>query len=378
MANTRPLFGLYVHWPYCLSKCPYCDFNSHVSDAVDHDLFLAAYKKELNFIAAQIPKRPLTSIFFGGGTPSLMKPFVVEAIINEAEKIFGLSADCEITLEANPTSVEADKFADFSAANINRVSLGLQSLDDKALIFLGRTHSAAEGIAALQTAQKQFDRVSFDLMYTRPGQTLTAWKDELEQALTLGTDHLSLYQLTIEQGTPFYTQHQRGEFEMPDGDTGGGFYEETNAHLNAAGLPAYEISNHARAGQESRHNLCYWQADDYIGIGPGAHGRVMIKGQRTATRTHRAPDIWLKHCAEKGHGFHPFEAVADDDIFIEKMMMGLRLTEGVPLKDIPQNFIMSGSVQTMISQNFLEKTATHLRATMAGRQRLNAVLSYIL
>ena len=379
------LFGIYIHWPFCKAKCPYCDFNSHVSNAIDHEKWARAYCREIDHVAAMTKGRQVTSIFFGGGTPSLMQPQTVERVIDHLDKVWGFDPSIEITLEANPTSIEAEKFKNFKNAGVNRVSVGVQSLSDAALKFLGREHSSQEAIQALQIANDVFDRVSFDLIYARPDQEIQAWRDELKEALGYARDHLSLYQLTIEKGTPFYTQHTRGDFRIPEADQAGAFYETTQEVLTAAGLPAYEISNHARQGAESNHNLTYWRYGDYAGIGPGAHGRLTLAGEKFATRTHRAPDIWLERVGEQGHGYHPFETVNRDERLIEMMMMGLRLKEGVSFDNIHaetgqdwQMMLRQDKVQHLVDEKLLEVTATHIRPTMNGMQRLNGILSYLL
>lgn len=379
------LFGIYIHWPFCKSKCPYCDFNSHVSNAIDHTRWAEAYAREIDYIGAKTKGRMVTSIFFGGGTPSLMKPETVEKILTSIRKNWNIKNDIEITLEANPTSIEAEKFEAFKAAGINRVSVGVQSLRDKDLKFLGREHSAVDAINALKIANTVFDRVSFDLIYARPEQTIADWRDELSQAIELSKGHLSLYQLTIEQGTPFYTQAARGEFRIPEADQAGEFYEVTQEICNAAGLPAYEVSNHAAAGQESAHNLTYWKYGDYAGIGPGAHGRLNLEGQKFATRTHRAPDIWLGKIDDAGRGYHPFEEVSLDERFTEMMMMGLRLREGVAFADIAREtgqdwrmLLRQDKVQHLVDEGLLVLTKTHIAPSQDGLQRLNGVLSYLL
>ncbi len=379
------LFALYVHWPYCASKCPYCDFNSHVAQHIDHAAWREAYRREMQFYADMTPGRIVTSIFFGGGTPSLMEPQSVQHVIDSAQALWGLADDCEITLEANPTSIEIDKFRAFRMAGINRVSVGVQSLDDAQLKFLGREHDVKEGIKAIETAGKVFDRYSFDLIYARPGQTAQAWQAELQRALELAGNHLSLYQLTIEPNTAFHTRYQRGDFSIPDQDDAGELYEMTQAMMEARGLPAYEISNHARPGQESLHNLTYWRYGDYVGIGPGAHGRLTIDGKKIATRGHRAPDIWLKQVAERGSGAHPFEPIAPDSRFEEALMMGLRLREGVALSRLSaeagqdwRRKIDPERIRAMAGEGMLTLDDTRLRPTAAGLQRLNGLLSYLL
>ena len=287
--NDPAGFGLYIHWPFCRSKCPYCDFNSHVEGQVDHISWQKALLSELDHVADAVGRRPLTSIFFGGGTPSLMAPETAGALIERATLRFEAEPGLEITLEANPTSAERDRLADFRNAGVNRLSLGVQALDDAALRFLGREHSAKEALAAVDHAATLFSRFSFDLIYARPGQTLDAWKSELNRALGHAGGHLSVYQLTIEPGTRFFNLHERGQLNLPEGDLQADMFELTRETLSAAGLPPYEISNHAADGEACRHNLVYWQARDYAGIGPGAHGRLTIDGQRIATSTERMP-----------------------------------------------------------------------------------------
>ncbi|MFT3976721.1 MAG: radical SAM family heme chaperone HemW [Sphingomonas bacterium] len=329
MADDNSL-ALYVHWPFCVSKCPYCDFNSHVRAEVDQAEWRAALLADLAHEAALLPGRRVSSIFFGGGTPSLMPPETVAAVIAAAEAAWGLADGVEITLEANPSSVEAARFGDIAAAGVNRVSLGLQALDDEALRFLGRAHDVMEGLRALETAQLAFRRVSFDLIYARPGQSLAAWEAELARGLGFGTGHLSLYQLTIEPGTRFATEAAAGRLTIPDGDAAADLYEATQAMTAAAGLPAYEISNHARAGEESRHNLAYWRYRDYAGIGPGAHGRRL----GLATRRRRKPENWLTAVARNGHGIEAEDALSPPTQAQEALLMGLRLAEGVDLARI--------------------------------------------
>lgn len=379
------LFGIYIHWPYCKSKCPYCDFNSHVSDSIDHVKWTEAYEAEIAYVASLTPDRVVSSIFFGGGTPSLMQPETVDRILTAIRKHWRVRNDLEITLEANPTSIEADKFQAFRQAGINRVSVGVQSLRDDDLKFLGRAHSAAEAIKAVEIANNTFDRVSFDLIYARPDQTVQGWQEELREAINLAQGHLSLYQLTIEQGTPFYAQHARGEFRIPEADQAGAFYEVTQELCDKAGLPAYEISNHATEGQESAHNLTYWQYADYAGIGPGAHGRLTRDKIKYATRTHRAPDIWLDKVLSQGHGYHDFEEVEVSERIIEMMMMGLRLSGGVALNNIAEEagqdwrmVIAQDKMQHLIDEGLLMCTQTHLAPTRDGMQRLNGLLSYLL
>ena len=380
-------FGLYIHWPFCKSKCPYCDFNSHVRDAVDQARWRDALLAELDHYGAQTAGRTLTSIFFGGGTPSLMPPATAAALIERAGRHWRFAPDIEITLEANPTSVEAARFRDFRAAGVNRVSLGVQALDASDLAFLGRAHGVDEALAAIDLARRHFPRHSFDLIYARPGQSEAAWAAELDRALPLVGDHLSAYQLTIEPGTAFATAHARGDFALPDEDLAGALYELTQDRLAAAGLPAYEISNHARpGGGESRHNLVYWRYGDYVGVGPGAHGRLTLPdGGKVATRQRRAPETWLAAVEADGHGTQERVPLGSAERLEEMLMMGLRLAEGVPLariraetgKDLPET-VDPGALRDLAEGGFLSLDAGRLRATEAGRQRLNAVLGALL
>lgn len=378
---TEPL-ALYVHWPFCLSRCPYCDFNSHVRERIDEARFRAALLADLAYEAARLGPRPLASIFFGGGTPSLMSPATVAALIEAAHRAFPPEAAPEITLEANPTSVEAAKLAGFHAAGVNRISLGIQSLDDAALAFLGRRHSAAQAVAALEAARTLFPRASFDLIYARPGQTVASWRDELRRALAFGLDHLSLYQLTIEPGTPFARLHARGELVLPDDDTQAALYEATEEEAARVGLTPYEVSNYAAPGAESRHNLAYWRYDDYAGIGPGAHGRVPVAGAPTATVRVRAPEAWAEAVERSGHGVREEEALAPAVRAREALLMGLRLAEGV----LPAHFrartgvalevaLEPGPLAAAEAEGLMARTASGgWAATRAGRLRLDALL----
>ncbi|MDV5822990.1 radical SAM family heme chaperone HemW [Sphingobium naphthae] len=376
---AEPL-ALYIHWPFCVSKCPYCDFNSHVRDQVDTDAWRGALLTDMAHEAALTRGRRVTSIFFGGGTPSLMPPALVADLIAAADRHWGLSADVEITLEANPNSVEAARFADLGAAGVNRVSLGLQALDDEALQFLGRAHGVDEGLAALATAQRVFDRVSFDLIYARPGQSEADWEAELARALGYGTGHLSLYQLTIEPGTRFATLVAQGKLTPADPDHGATLYELTQAMTGAEGIPAYEISNHARPGQESRHNLTYWRYGDYIGIGPGAHGRRT--GQ--ATMRHKKPENWMSAVARNGHGAQSEEPLAGEDRAREALLMGLRLGEGVDLDRIaalsglsaPQ-LVDERAIAQLIDIGLLHRQGPRLQVAAAGMLLLDAILPEI-
>lgn len=320
-------FGLYLHWPFCAAKCPYCDFNSHLASHIDHDAWLSAYIEELDRAANLTPDRVLQTIFFGGGTPSLMEPRVVDEILNHVAKRWTVANDIEITLEANPTSVDAQNFQSMADAGVNRVSVGVQALVDEDLRSLGRLHSADEARKAIETAQNIFDRMSFDLIYARQHQTLAQWEEELKAALTLGSSHLSLYQLTIEDGTAFGDRHRRGSLQgLPNDDQGADMYQLTQEICLEAGLLRYEVSNHARPGEEARHNLIYWKGGDYLGVGPGAHGRLWIDGTRYATEQSRMPNIWLR-----GERSHVREALDSTEIAEEMILMGLRLRTGLDL-----------------------------------------------
>jgi oxygen-independent coproporphyrinogen-3 oxidase len=362
--------ALYIHWPFCVSKCPYCDFNSHVRDGVDQDQWRAALLADLAYEAEQTPGRRLTSIFFGGGTPSLMPPSTVAALIEAADRHWGFAPGIEITLEANPSSVEAARFADLARAGVNRVSLGLQSLDDEALHFLGRAHDVDEGLMALGTAQSVFDRVSFDLIYALPGQSEEAWAAELAKALSFGTGHLSLYQLTIEPGTRFATLAAKGDLVPADPDESAGLYELTQDMAGAAGLPAYEISNHARPGEESRHNLAYWRYRSYAGIGPGAHGR---RGGH-ATQRHKKPENWLSALGRNGHGVVEETAIPPEDARVEALLMGLRLAEGIPWA--PEGLDLA-AVDRLTAQGLLKRDTERLRVTPRGMLLLDGILAEI-
>ncbi|MGP1284190.1 MAG: radical SAM family heme chaperone HemW [Parasphingopyxis sp.] len=365
--------ALYIHWPFCVSKCPYCDFNSHVRESVDQAAWRAALLADMAHEAALTGDTPLTSIFFGGGTPSLMPPATVDALIESAERHWGFADGIEITLEANPSSVEAARFADLAAAGINRVSLGLQSLDDGALRFLGRAHDVSEGLAALDTAQKTFRRTSFDLIYALPGQNEAAWANELRRALDFGAGHLSLYQLTIEPGTRFATLAARGELGEAEPDRGAALYELTQELTEAAGLPAYEISNHARPGEESRHNLAYWRYQPYAGIGPGAHGRRNGR----ATVRHRKPENWMSAVDRNGHGLQAEDALSDYDQGAERLMMGLRLTEGVARDRLPPELLDEAAIERLTAHGLLRPDPDRLIATPGGRLVLNSLLAEI-
>lgn len=379
------MFGIYVHWPFCAAKCPYCDFNSHVRESIDHAAWRDAYIREIQHYASLTPDRQVTSVFFGGGTPSLMEPETVKVVIDQIKKSWPHDPAMEITLEANPTSVEAAKFKGFREAGVNRVSIGVQSLRDEDLSFLGRKHNRSEALKAIDLAKENFERFSFDLMYARPNQKISDWVQELDEAVKLSVGHLSLYQLTIEEGTPFHTQYARGDFMMPSEDLGGEFYEITQSVLEAAGLPAYEISNHAKRGQESQHNLTYWRYTDYVGIGPGAHGRLTLDGQKIATRGHRAPEIWMERVMQSGHGGHEHETVTPEQRWMEALMMGLRLREGVPYVRLEEEagkavdqILDPRKLKVLADEGLLILENDRLKPTSEGRQRLNGVLAYLL
>ncbi len=390
--NNRP-FALYIHWPFCRAKCPYCDFNSHVKTQVDVKAFGDALCTEMTYMKSLMPQHPaLSSVFFGGGTPSLMPPWLVERLITHAQKLFGFVCNIEITAEANPTSIETDAMLGFRQAGVNRVSMGIQSLDNTGLKFLGREHSVFDALNALDKVQKAFDRVSIDLIYALPNQSPKAWHDMLSQALSLGLGHLSLYQLTIETGTIFHTRQRRGEVMALDSDRAASLYEITQQLTSEAGLPAYEVSNHSKAEQECRHNLTYWQAGDWIGIGPGAHGRFakFDSGKnhivRSATKCRNSPVGWLSSVNTIGHGIETQEIETPHDWANEVVMMGLRLNTGISLNSIenlcgPINewFDFDGLAQG-IEAGWLtyDPVSSILMTTPDGRMRLNFILSIIL
>lgn len=367
--------ALYIHWPYCLSKCPYCDFNSHVAKTVDHAQWAQAYIHEIDYYKNLLGARNITSIFFGGGTPSLMAPETIQSVLVHIDKAWGLSDACEITLEANPTSVEAGKFQDFKRAGINRVSVGVQSLNAQDLKFLGREHSPEEALKAVEVAAQTFDRFSFDMIYARPKQTVESWSQELHQAIHHMGNHASLYQLTIEPNTPFFTRYNRGEFHIPDDKMSADLYEATEDIMNNAGFRSYEVSNYEKNGEASRHNLTYWRYGDYLGIGPGAHGRYTHAGEKHATRAHRAPDVWLKTVLEaQKPALQDNFILTEEEQFQEKVLMGLRLSEGMPA-----NIFEPDKVDALIEAGDLKMcdNAT-LCATRQGRLRLNSVIGYLL
>lgn len=378
--------ALYIHWPFCAAKCPYCDFNSHVRDRVDHAAFAAALRAELAREAARANaggvRRPLASIFFGGGTPSLMRPETVAALIEDARRLFDPLPDLEVTLEANPTSVERDRLRAFREAGVNRASLGVQALDFAALSFLGRKHDVQDAIKALEFARETFTRLSFDLIYARPGQAESAWREELRRALALAADHLSLYQLTVEPGTQFATLHARGAFALPEGEDAARLYAATAEEAARFGLRPYEVSNYAKPGAESRHNLAYWRYGDYVGIGAGAHQRLtMPDGTLLAARRHRAPEEWLARVQRDGHAVTEEEALAPRDRAREALLMGLRLAEGVDPARIEARSTLSfaeavdlGMLDTLREEGLLDWRDGRLVATTDGLLRLDAML----
>ncbi|MGU3540666.1 radical SAM family heme chaperone HemW [Methylobacterium sp. A54F] len=373
-------FGVYLHWPFCAAKCPYCDFNSHVRHApVDEARFLAAFRAEIAHVAARTPGRTVSSVFLGGGTPSLMAPATVAGLIEAVDAAWGLAPEAEITLEANPTSVEAERFRGYRAAGVNRVSLGVQALNDADLRALGRLHSVAEALRAIETAAAHFPRSSFDLIYARPRQTPEAWRAELREAIARAAEHLSLYQLTIEPGTPFHGLAAAGRLVPPDEETARILYDVTQEVCAAAGLPAYEISNHARPGAQSRHNLLYWRYGEYAGLGPGAHGRLVTAEGRLGTVTERAPEAWLARVEAEGHGIVETEVIAPADQGDEFLMMGLRLAEGIDparyaaLKGRPLD---AGRVEALVGDGLIARLpGGRIAATPRGAPVLNALVA---
>lgn len=374
--------SLYVHWPFCVSKCPYCDFNSHVADRIDERAWRDALISELDHYAAATEYRVLDTVFFGGGTPSLMSPQTVGAILDAAARNWSLSPDLEATLEANPSSAEAGKFSGFRAAGINRVSIGAQSFDDDALRFLGRMHDGADAKRAVELAAKEFDRYSFDMIYALPGHQPTEWRQQLQGALTLAGDHLSLYQLTVERGTPFFAARRRGTFSLPDDDLAVELLEIADSETRKAGYPAYEISNHAGPGGECRHNLACWRGEDYIGIGPGAHGRVRIAGRRCATNQIPEPSAWLDAVRRSGHGTRNAVPLNETERVEELLITGLRLVSGIDREAFrraggrePEELLDMSKVSAIAREGLLRLDGRGLRARQAGRLRLNALVA---
>jgi oxygen-independent coproporphyrinogen-3 oxidase len=382
-ADAPVPFGIYVHFPFCAAKCPYCDFNAHVRTAIDEEAWVSGVVCELEWLAQFLgPQgRAVESVFFGGGTPSLMSGAAAGRVLQNIASLWPMANDVEITLEANPASTDAARFADYRAAGINRVSLGVQALNDADLKALGRLHDRREALAALMLAQKIFPRVSLDLIYARPQQTDTAWRAELKEALSFGTGHLSLYQLTIEKQTPYDLLQQKGALEIPGEDRAVELYETTQALLEGAGLPAYEVSNHARKGAESRHNLLYWRYGDYAGVGPGAHGRLQIGGRRLATAAIRLPERWREAVTQAGHGFSELAEIDDADAAREHLLMNLRLAEGIDLAAYEDRWgVRPGpeKISPLAEQGLLTLTGEILAATPRGRLLLNAVIAALL
>jgi putative oxygen-independent coproporphyrinogen III oxidase len=385
VSASHPGFGIYIHWPFCRSKCPYCDFNSHVRERIDHARWRSALLAELEHYARDTQGRTVTSMFFGGGTPSLMEPETVAALIARVRDLWPVVDGVEITLEANPTSAEIDKFRAFRAAGVNRVSLGVQSLVASDLQFLGRQHDAAQALAAVQMAAGTFGRFSFDLIYARPNQTLAQWREELDRALEFAAGHISLYQLTIEPGTHFEQAVARGDFRVLDEEHAAELYEATVERLGGAGLADYEISNFAKPGEESRHNLTYWRYGDYVGVGPGAHGRLTLNGGKVATRQHRAPEAWLDLVERDGHATRQRDLVPRAERLSEMLMMGLRLKEGVSIARVEEESALPfaqaidpARLKRLIDGGFLALSDDRLVATPSGRQRLDAVLAALI
>jgi oxygen-independent coproporphyrinogen-3 oxidase len=375
-----PGFGVYVHWPFCAAKCPYCDFNSHVRHHLpDQKRFAAAFTREIAAIAARAPGRTVSSIFLGGGTPSLMEPATVGAILDAVAGHWTIAEDAEVTLEANPSSVEAERFRGYRAAGVNRVSLGVQALDDRDLRFLGRLHDVADALAAVEIARATFPRLSFDLIYARPGQTPTQWATELRSAIERAADHLSLYQLTIEPGTPFHALHLAGKLVTPDEDTAAALYRVTQEVCDAAGLPAYEISNHAVPGAECRHNLVYWRYGEYAGIGPGAHGRLIGADARYATTNEPVPEAWLEKVESWGDGLLVDDPLTSEEEGDEMLLMGLRLAEGIDLarySALARRTLDPGRLKDLVAHGMVEETpGERVRATRAGFFVLDAVVA---
>jgi putative oxygen-independent coproporphyrinogen III oxidase len=372
-------FGLYIHWPFCTAKCPYCDFNSHVSSSIDQGRWQNALLSELARSADETGPRVLNSVFFGGGTPSLMDPETVGLLINQARSLWSTSNDMEITLEANPTSVEAGRFQAFRDAGVNRVSVGVQSLNDRDLKALGRRHTSSEALDALEIAKNTFDRVSFDLIYARQNQSLSDWKAELLQALEFATDHLSLYQLSVEAGTAFGDRFARGKLNgLPNEDLAADMFSLTQELTLNAGFPAYETSNHAKPGAESHHNLIYWRAGDWVGIGPGAHGRLTIDSQRIATETHLQPGVWLTSVETAGSGESARSEISPTEVAEEALLMGLRLAEGVDRELLVKLDISLSKVNSLVDFGVLECPDNRARTTAKGRPILNAILKDLL
>lgn len=379
--------SIYIHYPFCKSKCPYCDFNSHVKANIDHERFLKGYLRELDFFSEKLKNRKITTIFFGGGTPSLMPIFLVDKILEKISQLWQVDENCEVTLEANPTSFEAEKFKEFRKAGINRLSIGIQALNDVDLKFLGREHSASEAIKTIETASKIFDNFSFDLIYARPQQTLNSWKEELEMAISFGTKHLSLYQLTIEKGTKFFSQYKKGEFQMPDEELSAQFYEMTNQITKNHGFELYEISNYAKKSFECAHNMVYWQGGDYLGIGAGAHSRVYLdedaKNRRAIMMVHE-PVSWLNKVEEIGAGIQSDEKISSEELLEELILMGLRLKGGIDDTIFQEHFGKKleevfdfKKLEGLVEKGFLEISKGNIRIADGSRLLTNAVIGKV-
>ena len=382
---TKPL-SIYIHYPFCKSKCPYCDFNSHVRELVDYENFLKAYERELEFFASKLSTRKVNTIFFGGGTPSLMPIFLVEGILKKISELFEVDQDCEISLEANPTSSESSKFKALRDIGINRLSMGIQALNDEDLKFLGREHSAKEAMETIEIAAKIFDNFSFDLIYARPKQSLEAWKDELERAISIGTKHLSLYQLTIEKGTKFFSQFARKEFVMPDENLSAEFYEMTNQITSDAGFALYEISNYAKKNYECKHNMVYWQGGDYLGIGAGAHSRIYLDGEvkRSAITMLHEPMAWLKKAQEEGAAIQKIEKISAKELIEELTLMGLRLPAGIDDKIFQTHFKKNISeifdlkkLQSLANQGLINITDESINIPESKRLITNSIIEKV-
>jgi putative oxygen-independent coproporphyrinogen III oxidase len=384
MIDVPEPLALYIHWPFCLSRCPYCDFNAHVREIIPQQRFRDALRRELVWEAERLGRRPLRSIFFGGGTPSLMEPETVGVLLEDARALFDIGGDFEVTLEANPTSVEISRLTELRDAGVNRISIGIQSLEAEPLAMLGRRHSVEQAIAALEIARSIFPRVSFDLIYARPGQSIAAWRSELRRALSLAADHLSLYQLTIEPGTKFEALHRRGDIVLPEEDLAAALYDATEEEAARFGLLPYEVSNYAKPGAESRHNLQYWRYGDYAGIGPGAHGRLDLNGRLMATRRHRAPEYWADRVERIGHGMTEDIALDAGAMAREMLLMGLRLAEGVPAERFLartgctlESAIDAEALRRASEEGYVSWHDGRLIATPEGRRRLDALLPFL-
>jgi putative oxygen-independent coproporphyrinogen III oxidase len=382
-SNTSSNLAIYIHWPFCKAKCPYCDFNSHLSNGINHQDWNAAYLADIDYFADFIAGKNITSIFFGGGTPTLMPPYIAENILCRLAKYGSFVQDIEITLEGNPTSIEAEKFLNFKNAGINRVSLGIQSLNDKDLKFLGREHSASEAMKAVEIAANIFDNYNFDLIYARPEQSIKDWERELQKALKLAGNHLSLYQLTIEKGTKFYGSYKAGEFKMPSNDLSAEFYEITNDIMESDNMPAYEISNHAKSGFASKHNLTYWNYGDYLGLGAGAHSRITKGGNKQALMMLHSPEGWLKSIQQNNHAIQDHNTLTPQETLEEMVMMGLRIKSGINRKNF-RDLIGAGleeklhNIDYLLDAKMIELDEQGLRATKAGMLMVNSITGKLL